>query len=400
VKTFLRNRTNQILALAALAILAISQPKLMLAQAAQPEATIHGHVNNAAGQAIKVGEVRLSTDKASAEKDRKYQYTFPLDQNGDYKGTGIKPGDYIIVVYVDNKSVDFQNLTLKAGPDQTVNFDMTREEYIKALSPEARAQIEEVKKKNAGAMAYNSKIADLNKNMLQARADAKAGDTAKAVQEMQAITQQKPDEALLWITLGEVQLADANAAAKAARAAHTSPMDAAIVQKYTDAVTSYQKGLDLNAAAPKPNPALNGAAYLNMGEALAKSGKAPEAAESYDKAVKANPTLASSAYYNEAATFYNAQKLDEAAAAAEKGIAADPSRADLYYIKAQSLIPKATVDSKTNKIVAPPGCVEAYQEYLELDPTGPHAAEVKDLLTNLGEPIKNSFKASSGKKKS
>ena len=194
-------------------------------------------------------------------------------------------------------------------------------------------------------------------------------------------------------------MADANAAAKAARAAKTSPTDPAIIQKYTDSATSYQKGIDLNTKAAKPIPELFGPAYLNMGEALAKSGKAQEASDSYEKAVKANPTLASSAYYNEAATFYNAQKLDEAAAAADKGIALDPKRADLYYIKGQSLIPKATVDAKTNKIVAPPGCVEAYQEYLDLEPEGAHAAEVKDLLINLGQPIKNSFKAG-GKKKS
>ncbi len=398
VKTLLKSGTGRLLALVAVAMLALTQSKLALAQATT--LSIHGHVNNAAGQAIKTGEIRLSTDKTSPEKDRKYIYSFPIDANGDYKGSDIKPGDYIVVVFTDGKVIDYQTPTLKAGADQTINFDMTREEYIKALTPEERAAIEEVKKKNAGAMAYNAKVADMNKTMLQARADAKEGKTTEAVQAMQNLTQQKPDEALLWITLGEVQLADANAAAKAARAAHTSPMDVAIVQKYSDAVTSYQKGLDLNTAAPKPNPALNAPAYLNLGEALAKSGKVQEASDAYEKAVKANPTLASQAYYNEAAIFYNAQKMDEAAAAADKGIAADPNRADLYYIKAQSLIPKATVDSKTNKIVAPPGCVEAYQEYLELAPEGPHAAEVKDLLTNLGQPIKNSYKASGGKKKS
>ena len=57
---------------------------------------------------------------------------------------------------------------------------------------------------------------------------------------------------------------------------------------------------------------------------------------------------------------------------------------------------KATMDPKTNKFVLPPGCLEDYQMYLELDPSGKFAAEIKDLLTNLGQPVKNSFKA--GKK--
>jgi tetratricopeptide (TPR) repeat protein len=386
--------TARFLALAFVAMLAL--PNLALAQA-QPTASIHGHVNNAAGQALKTGDVKLSTDKTGPSKDRKYEYTFPIDANGDYKGDNIKPGDYIVVVYTDGKVIDYMTPTLKPG-DQAVNFDMTREEYLKSLTPEERAQIEEVKKKNAGAMAYNSKIANINKSLLEVRANIKAGKTPDAVTEAKSLTEAKPDEGLLWVTLGEAELADANADAKAARAAKTSPMDAAIVAKYTDAAAAYQKGIDLNSKAAKPIADLNGTAYLNMGEALAKSGKTTEASSAYDSAVKANPALASSAYYNEAATFYNAQKLDEAAAAADKGIAADPKRADLYYIKGQSLIPKATVDAKTNKIVPPPGCVDAYQEYLELEPDGPHSAEVKDLLTNLGQSIKSSYKAGSKKK--
>ena len=102
-------------------------------------------------------------------------------------------------------------------------------------------------------------------------------------------------------------------------------------------------------------------------------------------------------YFNEAATLYNAGKLDEAGAAADKAIAADPKRADAYYIKGQVLIPKATVDLKTHKSVAPPGCVDAYQTYLELAPDGPHAADVKGILEGIGEQVKSSFKA--GKKK-
>ncbi len=399
MKTFSKHASVPFLALALTATFTVAQPRTSLAQSAAATVNVNGHVNNAIGQPITKGDVKLTTDKTSAAKDRKFEYSFPLDANGDYKATGVKPGDYVIVVFVDGKSVDFQDMTLKAGPDVTANFDMTREAYIKALTPEERAQIEEVKKKNAGASAYNSKIANINKTMLQARADAKAGKTAEAVAAMKDLTAQKPDEGLLWITLGEVQLSDANAAAKAARAAHTSPMDVAIVQKYTDSAASYQKGLDMNAAAPKPLAELVAPSELNLGEALAKSGKTQEASDAYEKAVKANPTLAGQAYYNEAATFYNAQKLDEAAVAADKGIAADPKRPDLYYIKGQSLIPKATVDAKTNKIVAPPGCVEAYQEYLELEPEGPHAAEVKDLLTNLGQPIKSSYKAGATKKK-
>jgi tetratricopeptide (TPR) repeat protein len=385
-----------IVAVLALAIFAMVQPSQAFAQAAGSTVTIHGKVTQADGRPFEMGQVKLTQDRSAAEKDRKYPYSFPIGAGGMYKGDGIPAGSWLAIVFAEGKTVDFQDVTLKAGEDHPLDFDMTREEYLKALSPEVRAQIEETKKKNAGANAYNAKIADINKGMMQARADAKAGDTAKAVTEMKAVTDSKPDEGLLWVTLGEMQLGDANAAAKAARAAKTSPTDPAIVQKYSDSVASYQKGIDLVNAQPKKAPEVLAIAYLNQGEALAKSGKYKEAGDSYENAVKSNPTLASQAYYNEAAILFNAQKMDEAGAAADKAITADPKRAEAYYIKAQTLIPKASVDEKTKKFVLPPGCLEAYQQYLELAPDGPHAAEVKELLTNLGQPVKNSYKA--GKK--
>jgi hypothetical protein len=43
--------------------------------------------------------------------------------------------------------------------------------------------------------------------------------------------------------------------------------------------------------------------------------------------------------------------------------------------------------------VAPPGTAEAYQKYLELDPNGPFSNEVKGVLQEMGETVKNSYKA-------
>jgi tetratricopeptide (TPR) repeat protein len=242
-------------------------------------------------------------------------------------------------------------------------------------------------------MAANSKIANLNQLLTQARADTKAGKFDSAISAMQQATTAKPDEPILWVALGDAQIGAGNAAAQAAKTAGTPATDPAIEQKFTDAATSYKKAIDLNAAEKKPNPQTAAAAYNQLGQALSKGGKATEATAAYDEAAKADPANAGMYYFNEAATFYNSGKLDEAGAAADKAIAADPKRADAYYIKGQSLIPKATVDPKTQKIVAPPGCVEAYQQYLELAPDGPHAADIKGILEGIGAQVKSSYKA-------
>jgi tetratricopeptide (TPR) repeat protein len=389
-------KLGSILAAAVLAVLVVGQSGKAMAQ--EKIASIHGHVANTIGQPLTRGEVRLTTDRAADAKSRKYQYTFPLDGSGNYKGTGIAPNNYVVMVFQDDKSLDFNDsVNLSAGDDKTVDFDMSRKEYIDKMTPEERKALEEYKKKNAEAVAANAKIANLNQLLVQARADNKAGNFDSAITAMQQATTAKPDESILWVTLGDAQLGSADAAMKAAKTAGTSTSDPAIVQKYTDAAASYKKGVDLNAASKKPSPEVAGAAYNQLGQAYAKIGDAKNSSDAYEEAAKAQPTQASMYFFNEAATLYNAGKMDEAAAAADKAIAADPKRAEAYYIKGQALIPKATVD-KTGKIVAPPGCVDAYQTYLELAPTGPHAEDVKGVLTGIGETIKSSYKATTKKK--
>jgi tetratricopeptide (TPR) repeat protein len=365
---------------------------------AQPApASVHGHVNNPIGAPITKGEVRLTQDRGSDEKSRKYTNTFTIDASGDFKGAGIAPGSYVAMVYVDDKSIDYaDNVTFVAGEDHLLNFDMSRKEYVDKMTPEEKKQLEEFKKKNSEVTQANAKISNLNTMLTQARADTKAGNFDAAISTMQQATTTKPDEGILWVALGDAQLGAADAASKAAKTAG-KPNDPAVQAKFAEAAASYKKAVDANTASKKPNPETAAAAYNQMGQAYAKGGDGKAAADAYEMAAKTKPENAGMYYYNEAATLYNAGKLDEAVVAADKAVAADPKRADAYYIKAQSLIPKATVDPKTQKIVAPPGCVEAYQQYLELVPEGPRSEEVKGILSGIGAEIKSTFKA--GKKK-
>ena len=390
-RNFLRSKIAVVFAAGAMLL---AQPGVGAAQTSG--ASLHGHVTNPVGVAVKAGDVKLTTDKSSAAKDRAYKFTFPLDQNGDYRGASIEPGAYLAVVFVDGKTIDFQDVALKAGDDKLLNFDMTREEYLKQLTPEERKAIEENKKRNAEAMAENGKIENINKTLIQARADEKNGKASDAVTALQGLTTQRPNEEILWGALGEAQLALADDAYKAARAAKTPTTDPALMQKYADAAASYQKAIDLDPTAKKPNPEALSVYYQNEGKALGREGKMQESAAAYDAAAKAFTANAGTSYYNEAAELFNQSKTEDAGAAAAKAIVADPKRADPYYIRAQSLVGKATMDPKTNKFILPPGCLEDYQMYLELAPDGKFAAEVQDLLKNLGQPVKNSFKA--GKK--
>ncbi len=382
-------------AIAAPAAFAVLEPAALVAQTAG--GTVTGIAKDPSGVPFNAGEVRFTTDRTTPADKRKYQYTFPVGSDGTYKATDVAPGSYLVVFFKDGKSVWFHDLDVKSGETKTLDFDLSSEEYLKGLTPEERAKLDEVKKHNAAAMAENAKISNVNKALTQGRADEKSGNPDKAVAELTPLTAALPNEPIVWAALGEAQLAAADAARAAAITAKTPLTDPALVQKYTDTAASYQKALELNAAAKKPDPGLAFTCYLNMGQALGRSGKTDEAGAAYENAAKADPTKAGVAYYNEAAVFFNANKLKEANEAADKAIAADPKRADAYYIKASALIPdaKPVTDPKTKLTTfqLPPGCLEAYQEYLELDPNGRHAKDVKELLVNLGQPQKNSFKA-------
>jgi tetratricopeptide (TPR) repeat protein len=354
-------------------------------------ASIHGHVNNAAGQTVTSADVKLTTDRNPNATNRKFAYTFALDASGNYKGTGIKPGNYVAVLVQGPKTLDYLPAPLAAGEDKTVDFDMTRKEYLDRMSTSEREALDAFKKQNAATVAANSKIENLNKLLTQARTDNKAGNFAAAIKSMTDATTAKPDEPILWATLGDAQLGDAEAANKAAKAIHAT--DVTVPDKYAAAVTSYQKAISLNAAAEKPNVEIASVADNQLGQALSRLGKTKDSATAYEAAAKADPKNAGMYYFNEAATLLNANDVDDAAAAADKVIAIDPNKADAYYIKGQALIQKLTIDEKTQKPVVPAGCVEAYQKYLTLAPTGVHAADVKGILEGIGQPIKSSYRA-------
>ena len=66
------------------------------------------------------------------------------------------------------------------------------------------------------------------------------------------------------------------------------------------------------------------------------------------------------------------------------------SRGAVYFQKGQNLMGMATTDN-AGKIQVPEGTAESYQKYLELQPTGPHAQEAKEMLAALNANVETSY---------
>jgi tetratricopeptide (TPR) repeat protein len=339
---------------------------------AQASGKVHGHVQDPLGIAITGAKVQLSADGGKTAK-----YTFPTDANGDYKGDGVTPGTYVLtLVTSDGKTADrFNEVKITAGTDTAQDFDLSRPDYIAKMTPEQKKQLEEVKAKNASINKENLTIKNLNADLTKARADNAAKNYADADALMTKDIALRPDESLLYVELGKAQEGE---------------------KKLDQAAVSLKKAVDLDTASKKQHPDVQAAAENTLGEILAAQSKIPDSQAAYEAAVKDDPKNASMYYGNEAIMMDRAGDVDATVAAADKAIAADPNKPIPYYLKGKALINKATVDQKTGKIVAPPGCAEAYQKYLDLDPNGPFSADAKSILAEMGGTQQTKYKA--GKK--
>lgn len=368
-----------------------------------PTGKIHGHVTNPTGAPQSGGTVSLN-------QGPKEVASFPVDASGDYSGSA-PPGTYTLIYRTpgmaqDKEADKIDNVKIVVGQDTAADDDMSRQEYINTLPEETRKQLEEMKKHNAEALKANEVIKVLNADLKSAMADIHDADAARttATQQLGASasktdiankeneiktekytdvvklmtkdTQLRPQESVLWAYLGQGQLG---------------------LKKYDDAETSFKKALELDAASKKPRPEVQGLANSGLGECYARSGKVPEATAAYDAAAKIDPTKAEFYYKNEAVIYSQVGNNDAQAAAADQAIQVNPNDPLPYYLKGQALISKATVDPKTQKIVLPPGCGEAYQKYLELDPNGPYSADVQGILASAGQKVSSSYKATKKK---
>jgi hypothetical protein len=366
-----------------------------------PTGKIHGHIMGPEGASRTSGTVSLSTDGGHTNK-----FTFPVTPAGDYAGEA-NTGNYTVVYRQPDTPADkfvdsFDGVKIVAGQDVLQDFDMSRKAYIDKLPADQQKQLVELRKHNAEAMQANEVVKHLNADIKQAgqdfadansardaavqalganasRADLEAKEneirTAKYA-DVEALmlkdTAARPDASTLWVQLGQAQLG---------------------LKKYDDAETTYKKVLDLEAASKKPNIQAQGAANAGLGESYARTGKVPEANAAYDAAAKINPAQAGFYLKNEAVIFYQEHNPDAQAVAADKAIQADPTLAQAYYLKGNGLIANTTVDPKTQKMIAPAGCLEAYQKYLDLAPTGAYADEVKQILASFSQKLDTAYKA-------
>ncbi len=359
---------------------------------AQDTASVKGVCKDVDGKPI----AGATVEWVSIESGRKYE--LKTNSKGEYFSLGIAPGHYKVTLFgSDKKEIFHYNGFTVSSEENTLDFDMKKEQANAAqgagLTPE---QLKQQQEQAAKVAKENSTIKGLNEKLAAAKTAADAGDFDTAIAQITEATQMDPSRDLLWAKLGDYDL---SSAAKQTDNAEKTKRYEAAVTNYQKAVDLKQKALDATPQKPPDAAKMLASFYNNLGKAEAQLGKTDDAVKSYNQAAQLDPTGAGMYYFNLGAILTNANTKNDsemrkaAADAFDKAIAADPNRADAYYWKGTNLIGAATLQG--DKMVAPPGTAEAFQKYLELQPTGPHAEEAKAMLQGLGATVETSY----GKKK-
>ncbi|HUJ95638.1 MAG TPA: tetratricopeptide repeat protein [Terriglobales bacterium] len=325
--------------------------------------------------------------------DNGRKYTLKTNKKGEYFSLGIDPGKYDLTLSKDGKQLD-QIRGISVGIDELdQDIDLKKEEVETAkqqgMTPE---QMKQMQQQAEQANKEKDVVKQLNQRLSVANTAIQGGDYDTAITQLTEANQIDPSRDILWARLADAYLGSA--------AKQTDPAEK--TRRYGEAVTDYQKALDLRQKATQANakpddPKIMAAYYNNLAQAEAKTGKTDDAVKAYDQAAQLNPAGAAQYYYNQGAVLTNAGRADDAIAAFDKSIAADPTKAEAYYQKGVNLIAKATVDSKTGKVMPAPGTQEALNKYLELQPNGPFAEGAKSMLESIGGTVETSYGA--GKKK-
>lgn len=357
---------------------------LAVAALAQSVGGVKGSVEDDSGKPWQNVTITLTNSKTNA------QLTTETGADGKFSFTKVPAGSYTITFNTPEYPPQESQITVSAGStlQQDVNF-----QKLLASNPQYAAHLKQ------------------QKQFAQMKVHFDAG--IKAMTQIKSLQQQLGSEPTAQQSATQQQIAQLNQTAvnelqQAQQSA--SPTDAnmptilgnlglayELAGKHDQAADAFAKASQLKPTDPD--------LLLGAATNLAYSGKIQDASADCDKVATLSPQSGGTCWRNIGVVLYNTSQMKQAVEPLQKASQADPTNADTWYLLGEALMNNMQSKMVNGKLTAvvQPGTVEAFQKYLQLAPTGPHAPDAKQalqVLQQLGAGVNTKFVAPAGGKKS
>jgi tetratricopeptide (TPR) repeat protein len=335
------------------------------AAAAQNTGRMLGQVEDANGKPYPDVTVQLR------HEDTNQTFTTKTDKAGKFVQVGLPPGIYTITITAKDLPGPYtERHQIKLEEDNTLDINFKDILAKQAPSEDVKKKEDEVKTKFEGMKTHFQAGVAAMTDATTVRAQLKAtpadkqlkdkltADYQTAVSEFQQAEQAAdPKDIANHVTiLGDLGLADEG------------------LGKNEDAVAAFQKAIDL-----KPSAIL----YTSLATNLAKAGKPlADASAACNQAIALDPASAGACWRNVGIVYSNHGDMQSAIEPLHKATEADPKNPEGWYLLGEALLNAMGSKKEGDKVVAvvQPGTSEAFQKYLEIAPTGPHAQDAKEAL--------------------
>ncbi len=343
--------------------------------------SLEGKVIGEDGQPLKDALIKIE------RKDIKGSYKVKTKKKGDYFHAGLPLGNYKVTLEVNGRDADVvDNVRVPFNESATVNFNLQEQkqkqealqraaetgslsqEQARQLSAEQRASLERQAKERQAQLAKNKDLNDafnVGMTALQAKQYQAAIDAFTKAGEID------PKQHVVWAQLAESYMG----------------MSAGKLGAEQDALIS--KGMENWTKALELQPE-NAAYHNNYALALARVRKFAEAQAELEKAATIDPANAGKYYYNLGAVLTNIGQLEPAGEAFKKATEISPNYAPAHFQYGIYLMSKAQTTTD-GRIVAPPGAKEAFEKYLQLEPSGVNAEAAKGMIASMEATIQTEY---------
>jgi tetratricopeptide (TPR) repeat protein len=318
-------------------------------------------------------------------------FTVKTDKDGKYSQIGLPGGKYTITLTNPAVGLNFSEQR-PIQPDDSNVIDFNFKELMAAQQNNPQAAAEQKKRadeqnlfKEMQTHFNNGKAALDDSDTLRKQLSTMPAD--------QKSTTQDKINADYQTAITELEQAEKGVQAKDVKnhAVVLSTLGEAYDRagRYDDAVSAYQKAIDLNP---------QGSYYVDLSTAIVNAAaaqtdtsglaaKVTEAGADCDKATALDPTITGRCWKNIGIVLSNKNQLADAVTPLQKATAANPKDAQAWFLLGGALTSEITSKQDGAKLTYtfPPGLTEAYQSCIDADPNGPYAPQAKATLDGLNQ---------------